>query len=136
LVYSIQKRAVIAQSVYLWAMGWMIRILGFDSQWGLGIFLFTITSRMVLGLTQPPIQWIPEALSLGVKQPGCEAHHSPPSSTEVKECMELYLYSHNTLSWHVAWLKHRDFTFYLYSIQNISEVSSTILMRDRYCFDF
>jgi hypothetical protein len=33
------------------------------------------------------------ALSLEVKQPGREADHSPPSSSEVKEYTELYLYS-------------------------------------------
>jgi hypothetical protein len=32
-------------------------------------------------------------LSMGVKRPGREADHSPPSSTEVKECVEVYLYS-------------------------------------------
>jgi hypothetical protein len=40
---------------------------------------------MTLGPTQPPIQWVPEALSLGVKQPGCEADRSPPFSAKVKE---------------------------------------------------
>jgi hypothetical protein len=35
--------------------------------------------------TQPPIQWVPGTLSLGVKWPGREADHSPPSSAEVKE---------------------------------------------------
>jgi hypothetical protein len=38
------------------------------------------------------------ALSLGVKRPGREADHSPPSSIEVKECVELCLHSHNTPS--------------------------------------
>jgi hypothetical protein len=51
---------------------------------GLGIFLFT-ASRTALGPTQPPIQWGPGALSLGVKRPGREADHSTPSSTEIKE---------------------------------------------------
>jgi hypothetical protein len=37
------------------------------------------------GLTQPPIQWVPGAPSLGVKRPVREANHSPPSSAEVKE---------------------------------------------------
>jgi hypothetical protein len=38
------------------------------------------------------------ALSLGVKRPGCEADHSPPSSAEVKEWVELYIHSPNTPS--------------------------------------
>jgi hypothetical protein len=67
-----------------WAMGWTIGILEFDSRRGLGIFLFTTASRTALGLTQPPIQWVPGTLSLGVKWPGREADHSPPSSCEVK----------------------------------------------------
>jgi len=49
--------------------------------------------RMNLGPTQLPIQWVLESLSLGVKWPGHEADHSPPSSTEVKECLEIYLHS-------------------------------------------
>jgi hypothetical protein len=44
---------------------------------GLGIFLFTTASRTALGPTQPPIQWVPGALSLRVKRPGREADHSP-----------------------------------------------------------
>jgi hypothetical protein len=51
-------------------MGWMVRVLEFNSQWGLEIFLFTTVSRMVLGPTQPPVQWVLGSLSLGVKWPG------------------------------------------------------------------
>jgi hypothetical protein len=36
-------------------------------------------SRPVMGPTQPPIQEVAGALSLGVKLPGSEADHSPPS---------------------------------------------------------
>jgi hypothetical protein len=74
----------------------------------LGIFLFTTASRTALGPTQPPIQCVPGALSLGVKRSLREADHSPPSSAEVKECVELYLHSPNTPSWRGAQLKHRD----------------------------
>jgi hypothetical protein len=49
---------------------------------GLGIFLFTTASRTALEPTQPPIQWVPGALS--VKRPGHGADHLPPSSAEVK----------------------------------------------------
>jgi hypothetical protein len=37
------------------------------------------------GPTQPPVQWVPGAISLGVKRQGREADHSPPPGAEVKE---------------------------------------------------
>jgi hypothetical protein len=49
--------------------GLTIGVLGFDSRRGLGIFLFTTASRTSLGPTQLPIQWVPWALSPGVKRP-------------------------------------------------------------------
>jgi hypothetical protein len=83
---------------------------GSNSSGGLGIFLFTTASRPALGDTQFPVQWVPEALSLGVKRPG------------VKLTTHLYVVSGarmcavpplpNTPSWRGAQLKHRDnFTF-------------------------
>jgi hypothetical protein len=47
-------------------------------------FLFSTSSRPALGPTQPPIQWVMGALSPGVKRPGREADHSPPTSSEIK----------------------------------------------------
>jgi len=41
-------------------------------------------SKPALGPTQPPIQWVQGALSLGVKRPWREADHSPSSNAEVK----------------------------------------------------
>jgi hypothetical protein len=76
--------AVIAQSVWRWATDWTIGVLGFDSRRWLGNFLFTTVSRTALGPTQPPIPWVPGALTLGINLPGREANHSPPSSAEVK----------------------------------------------------
>jgi hypothetical protein len=64
--------------------GMTIGVLGFDSRRGLRIFLFTIASRTALGPTQPPIQWVPGALSPRLKRPVCEADHSSPPSAEVK----------------------------------------------------
>jgi hypothetical protein len=57
---------------------------GFDSCQGQVIFLYSTDSRLVLGPTQLPIQWVPAALSPGVKRPGCEANHLPSSRAEVK----------------------------------------------------
>jgi hypothetical protein len=78
---------------------------GFESRQKLGIFLFIIASRPALGPTQPPVQWVPGALSLGIKRPECETDHSPPPSAEVKEYAELYLHSSSTPSWRGAQLK-------------------------------
>jgi hypothetical protein len=47
------------------ALGYGLDDRGFESRQGLGIFLFTAASRLALGPTQPPIQWLPGALSLG-----------------------------------------------------------------------
>jgi hypothetical protein len=66
---------------------------------------------VALGPAQHPVQWVPGALSLGVKWPGHVADHSPPSA-KVKECVELYLHSPNTSSWRGAWLSTgTTFTF-------------------------
>jgi hypothetical protein len=55
---------------------------GIESRWGRD---FLHSSRPPLGPTQPPVQW--------VKRPGRGADHRTPSSAEVKERVELYLYS-------------------------------------------
>jgi hypothetical protein len=50
-----------------------------------GSRIFSTLSIQALGPTQPLIQWVPGALSPGVKRPGREADHSPPTSAEVKK---------------------------------------------------
>jgi hypothetical protein len=87
-----------------------------------------------LGPTQPPIQWVPGALSLGVKRPGREADHSPSSSAEVKDWVELYL--HSPIHLHgvvLSYKKHRDnfpftftFTFTVIVIIKGSQDSSVV----------
>jgi hypothetical protein len=47
-------------------------------------FLSSTSSKPALGPTQHPIQWVPGVLSPGLKRPGREADHSPPTSAEVK----------------------------------------------------
>jgi len=53
---------------------------------------FLHLSRPALEPTQPPVQWVP-SLSQGVKQRGRGVDHPPPFSAEVKERVQLYLYS-------------------------------------------
>jgi hypothetical protein len=92
------------------ALGYGLDDRGFEYRQGLGIFLFTTVSRPALGPTQPPIQRVPGALSIGVKRPGHEGDHSPPFSAEVKECVELYLHP-NMPSWRGAQLKDKTLRF-------------------------
>jgi len=58
-------------------------------------------SRPVLGPIQP--LYSGHCVSFpGVRRPGRAVHHSSSSSTEVKERVELYLYSPFLPSWHVT----------------------------------
>jgi hypothetical protein len=81
---------------------------------------------MALGPTQPPIHWVPGAFSLGVKRPGREADHSPPSSTEVKIA---WSYTSTPQYVFMAWclVKYRDnFTF---TFQEASSVLTSYPVR-------
>jgi hypothetical protein len=51
---------------------------GFNSRQGQerDFFLFATASRPALGPTRPPTQWVPVAISLGVKRLGREADNS------------------------------------------------------------
>jgi hypothetical protein len=51
-----------------------------------------MSSRPGVGSTQPPVQWVLGALSLGVKWLGHEADHSLPSNAKVKN-VDLYIHS-------------------------------------------
>jgi hypothetical protein len=56
-------------------------------------FLFSRSSRPALRSNQPPIQWVP----LGVKRPGREVDHSPPTSAEVKK---MWIYTSTPIRLH------------------------------------
>jgi hypothetical protein len=87
-------------------LGYGLDDRGFESLQELGIFLFTPVSRSALRPTQPPIQWVSGALSLGVKRPSREAGHSPPSTAEIKNAWS-YISAPNTPSWRDVQLKKR-----------------------------
>jgi hypothetical protein len=59
---------------------------GFDSRQGWDCF-WAATSRSGLQSTPPTTQWVPRDLYLGIKRPGCEGDHSPPSTAEVKDAL-------------------------------------------------
>jgi hypothetical protein len=64
--------------VQCWATGWMTGGLSPGRGWEF------FSSPPDLGPTQPPIQWVPGALSLGLKWQGRESDNSRPYSAEVK----------------------------------------------------
>jgi hypothetical protein len=66
-------------------------------------FATKVKGSLVLGPAQPPIQCVPRAVLKEVKQQGCEADPSRPSSAEVKNGAKL-LFPH-TFSWHDATIK-------------------------------
>jgi hypothetical protein len=63
-------------------------------------FLFSTSSRPALRSTQPPLRRVPGALFPGVKRPGREVDHSPPTSAQVK--MWIYTSTAHTPSWRSA----------------------------------
>jgi hypothetical protein len=73
----------------------------FDSWHEQKIFLYFTAIRLALGPTQPPAHWILGALSRGVKWPGCETDHSPPSTAEVENDGAILPLPH-TSSWRGA----------------------------------
>jgi hypothetical protein len=46
-------------------------------------FSFASASRLALGPVQPPILWVREDLTMGLKRPGREADYSSPSNAKV-----------------------------------------------------
>jgi hypothetical protein len=79
---------------------------------GKRFFLYSTASRSALGPTQPPNQWAPGALSLGVKRPGAWNRPLPSSA-------ETWSYTSTPLYVFVVWCLinlaqlQLDLTFYL-----------------------
>jgi hypothetical protein len=64
-------------------------------------FLFSLLFRPVTVSTQHPSQWVPGALSPGVKQQGPEADYTPPTSSRSRKHGPIRPFPH-TSSWRVA----------------------------------
>jgi hypothetical protein len=75
------------------ATGYWLDDRGVGVRVPVGSRIFSTSSRPALGSTQPPVQWVPGALSPGIKQQGREADHSPPTSAEVKKDVDLCIHS-------------------------------------------
>jgi hypothetical protein len=53
------------------------------------IFLHSTKSKPAPGRAQPPIQWVPGAISPAVERPGREADDSTPYSAKVKNSGDI-----------------------------------------------
>jgi len=80
-------------------MGWVIGGYSFGRGWK-----YSLHHRVHTGSGAYPASYSlgTRDTFLAVKRPGRESDHSPPSSAEVKECVELYFQCPNTPSWHCA----------------------------------
>jgi hypothetical protein len=65
-----------------------------QSRQGTEIYLYSTDSRSAVEPSQPPIEWVPDYLFSGVKQPGREVDDSPPFSARERD----YLYSTDSRS--------------------------------------
>jgi hypothetical protein len=92
---------------------------------------FATASRPALKPTQPPIQWVTGAISQGVKRPGRESGHSPPSSAEVKNAWSYTYTPPCYMVWHLVKQKYNFYPcriliyFYreiVYILQRIPEM--------------
>jgi hypothetical protein len=72
---------------------------------------FPHSSSPAMRPTEPPIQWDRVSFT-GVQLSGRALDHPPQSSAEVKERLELYIYSSSGPSWPVL-----NFTFTFYKIE-------------------
>ena len=87
--------AGIAQSVWLLATGWTVR----GSNPG-GVARFSALVQTAPG-AHPASYTMGTGPFSGAKRPGRGADHPPPSSVEVKERVDLYLYFPSEPSWPV-----------------------------------
>jgi hypothetical protein len=76
------KRKRVNDNIKLDSFGIVQRVLGYAMGWtawvlfAVGARLFSVLRRrLALGPTQLPIQWVPVALSPGIKRQGREANH-------------------------------------------------------------
>jgi hypothetical protein len=83
-----------------------------SSRGGVKNFLFSTLPRPALGSTQPPIQWVPDALSPGESGQGVKLTTHLQLVPRSRKCGSIHPLPH-TPSWRNASLvKHRDnFTF-------------------------
>jgi hypothetical protein len=74
------------------------------------------------GAIQPSIQWVREALSPeGIKRPGREADHSPPSRAAVKSGGDMPPFPHAYSQHCTYFIKHSDNVIFFFCEKSVVE---------------
>jgi hypothetical protein len=107
---------------HIHAVNWSFRVI-FLTAWVRfpseeRLFLFPTASRLALGPTKPPIQWVPR-----VQQPGRKTYQTPPSSAEVKNGGAIPPLPHVFMV--QSLIRHRDFIFFIF-------ISNTKVLERKY----
>jgi hypothetical protein len=76
------------------------------------------------GAHQPPLQWVPEFLFSGIKRPGREVDHSPPSNAEVKNGGAIPPFLHTRSG--VVFSSTRTLPFFFFSYVSETGVASVL----------
>jgi hypothetical protein len=90
------------------ALGYGLEVRGSRVRFPAGAGNFSLHHRVQNGSGAHPVLGTRGSFP-GGKAAELEADHSPPSSAEVKECVELYLHFPNTPSWRGAQLQYGDY---------------------------
>jgi hypothetical protein len=93
ILYDVSRDSAVSIATGYWLDD---RVVGVPSPGGIKNFHFSVSFRLALGSTQPSIQWIPAALSPGVKPSGREAGHLPPTSAEAQKTLPFTLKDNST----------------------------------------
>jgi hypothetical protein len=72
--------------------------LKFDSYQEKGTIIFAMMIRLSLKSTQPLIQWVSGAISLGVMWPKHDPENSSQCKNEVSKCMQLCIHLFSSMT--------------------------------------
>jgi hypothetical protein len=100
--------------------------MGFDYRQEKDIFLFSTVSRSALRPTQPPIPWVPGALSPGQSGAVREADYSPSCSVEANNDVAVQGKLYNIIMILSISARHCDFIFKNTRLSAVFTVSASL----------
>jgi hypothetical protein len=94
-------------------------------------FFFVTTSKPILGPTQPPIQWVPGALTPRIKWPERESDNSPPFTVEINAWSYAFTPKYLFMEWRLV--KTQGYVFMAwYFVKHRNNFTCTFTFASRY----